>query len=232
MEGVAAQGGHAHERSRPSLGPRTTSRSSTSSTFQASSASVSHDTPRSQQPMSPQSHPAHRFHHRTCSQSPTGGSRSRRSREPAEDSTSSKHNPPPVSNLLQERLQRGRKVEITRSSSNISGGSEKMSNSDHLPTSPVRRRGTSTDSRRPSSSGGEAIRKKGLGLKEIEQVGFPSVTYYNRRLLIISWLLRPCQHYTSRTLTSNSSYFIDGSVKQYWRSAWTSWNLRRQTSKA
>jgi hypothetical protein len=71
---------------------------------------------------------------------------------------------------LQERLQRERRVESERSYSRLSN--ETMNASMDLrtdPSSPAR--SGASDSRRPRSSGGaEAVKKKGLGVKEMEQV--------------------------------------------------------------
>ena len=82
---------------------------------------------------------------------------------------------PPVSSFLQERLQRERRFEVERSASRMSSrGDLSMSASGDLravQSSPIRERGS--DVRRPGSSGGSAAeqpKKKGLGLKEMEQV--------------------------------------------------------------
>lgn len=167
MDGSAAQA-QAAERSRPNF-PRTASRSSTSSS-QTRMTPLSTNSSRSHLPPSPQqstAHVAHRFRRRTSSRGSADPPRSQLSRETTDEA---KQPVPQVSSFLQERLQRERKVESERSSSRMSN--DPMSASLDLRTvqsSPVRS-GTS-DGRRPRSSGGaEPAKKKGLGLKEMEQV--------------------------------------------------------------
>lgn len=76
---------------------------------------------------------------------------------------------PQVSSFLQERLQRERKVESERSSSRMSNDPMSASLDLRAIQSSPARSGTS-DSRRPRSSGGaDLAKKKGLGLKEMEQ---------------------------------------------------------------
>ena len=128
-------------------------------TTQSNNSSTSHA---AGSPITP-SHP-HRYHH-------AAGSRiSHLSRETSADSIQSL---PPVSNFLQERLQRERKIESERLVAQASN--DMMSASLDLRTvqsSPPR--GPPSEGRRPMSSGsrGEATKKKGLGLKEMEQVSF------------------------------------------------------------
>ncbi|KAK0705890.1 hypothetical protein B0T26DRAFT_755464 [Lasiosphaeria miniovina] len=107
----------------------------------------------------------HRFHHNRCARTPTSErSKSQLSREASEQSL------PPMSTFLQERLERERKVESERSLSRASN--EAMSASADLravQSSPARNNPPET--RRPGSSNGpaEPSKKKGLGLKEMEQ---------------------------------------------------------------
>jgi hypothetical protein len=128
----------------------------------------------------------HRFHHAHCSSPATSGrdrprprprssreSRdSRESRESREtpDDLRSPPTPAPTSTLLQERLQRERRVESERSSSRMSGETHGYTNDARaVHSSPAHT--SSVDGRRPTSShGGDPLKKKGLGLKEMEQV--------------------------------------------------------------
>ncbi|CAI4219837.1 unnamed protein product [Parascedosporium putredinis] len=72
----------------------------------------------------------------------------------------------PISSYLQEKLLRERKVELDNKS--VSSG--RTSNDAHTQGSPCRREGF--DPRRPMSSGGPdaPTKKKGMGVKEMEQV--------------------------------------------------------------
>lgn len=181
MEVSGSQQEKLGDRARPSPSlPRVPSRSSTSSTktrMNPQSANSSTSQLGSQSQQATASH-THKFHHSNCHQPLTPRERprsqlsreSRDSRESRETSDESRSIAPPVSSFLQERLQRERKVESERSSSRMSN--DPMSASLDLravQSSPVRT--GAADSRRPrSSGGGEPTKKKGLGLKEMEQV--------------------------------------------------------------
>ncbi|KAB5585657.1 hypothetical protein GE09DRAFT_33259 [Coniochaeta sp. 2T2.1] len=154
------------ERSRPPF-PRAASRSSTSST-KTRSTHISSQTSFTRLPPSPQqgaAHPTHRFHHSACSRDSAERPRSQLSREASEDSRQSLL---PVSNFLQERLQKERK-ESERSSSRLSNETMNASYDQRTTHSSPVRSGAS-DGRRPRSSGGtEPVKKSGLGVKEMEK---------------------------------------------------------------
>lgn len=160
------------ERPRPPPFSRTASRSSTSST-RTRTTHLSSNNSFTQLPPSPQqttAHPAHRFRQRASSRGSSERPRSQLSREASEDPRQSL---PPVSSFLQEKLQSQRKVESQRSSSRLNN--ETMSASVELrPVQSSPARSGASDGGRPRSSGGtEPAKKKGLGLKEMEQVCHP-----------------------------------------------------------
>lgn len=168
MEGSAVHA-QAADRPRPTF-PRTASRSSTSSS-NTRMTPISANSSRSHLPPSPQqstAHPiAHPFRRRTSSRGAADLPRSQLSRETSDDA---RQPVPQVSSFLQERLQRERKVESERSSSRMSNDPMSASLDLRAIQSSPARSGTS-DSRRPRSSGGPGpAKKKGLGLKEMEQV--------------------------------------------------------------
>ena len=160
------------ERSRLPPYPRAPSRASTASSTnnsqmgQRSTHSSSSHLNSSQQAST---HPPHRFHHTGCARSTTS---TRPSSRLSRDSGEEIRQPTaPVSSFLQERLQRGRQLESTRS---LRRGSTDMSTLGDLrdvQSSPVRG-SLSSSTTRPQSSGGgeEPAQKKGMGIKEMEQV--------------------------------------------------------------
>ncbi|KAK3680840.1 hypothetical protein B0T22DRAFT_388709 [Podospora appendiculata] len=162
MDGFGTQN-QVNDRSRypPPPFPRTASRSSTSSTRtrQSTSSASNHQVP--------SAHP-HRYHHSRCTRTPNMEQpRSQLSREPPEDSRQSLA--PTMSSFLQERLERERKVESDRSSSRASNDGMSVS-ADSKPAQSSPSKTSIAESRRPrSSAGSEASKKKGLGLKEMEQ---------------------------------------------------------------
>ncbi|KAK3320392.1 hypothetical protein B0T19DRAFT_361364 [Cercophora scortea] len=162
MDGFGAQS-QVNDRSRypPPPFPRTASRSSTSSTRtrQSTSSTSNHQVPSAN---------PHRYHHSRCTRTPNMEQpRSQLSREPSEDSRQSLA--PTMSSFLQERLERERKVESDRSSSRASNDGMSVS-TDLKPAQSSPSKTSIAESRRPrSSAGSEASKKKGLGLKEMEQ---------------------------------------------------------------
>ncbi|KAF4968658.1 hypothetical protein FZEAL_10355 [Fusarium zealandicum] len=161
--------------SRTSYG-RTASRSSTSTTntrmtMHSANSSMS-QVPSSPQASNPQH--AHRFYHASCQRPATATPRMaaratpRLTREASSESTRQ----PAVSSFLQERLQKERQAESEKSSSwsraNIDvNSSGELGRSGH--GSPTK--GGELDVRRPQSTvESEAPRKKGLGVKDMEQV--------------------------------------------------------------
>lgn len=119
-------------------------------------------------------HLARRFEHPSGSGrrgSVSSGSDRPRSRVSGGTATDeSRHSEPRsvVSSYLQEKLARERKVDSERSASRMSNGPDTTLNSGILRISPTR--ANTTDGERPQSSGGGSSKKKGLGLKEMEQV--------------------------------------------------------------
>lgn len=75
-----------------------------------------------------------------------------------------------MSSFLQEKLQRERRFESERSSSRMSNDMSASVDLKVVHSSPAR--STTAEGKRPRSSGGNAeqTKKKGLGLKEMEQV--------------------------------------------------------------
>jgi hypothetical protein len=127
----------------------------------------------------------HKFHHVNCGSSAGSGRdkprprplASRDSRDSQEskdtrdmsDDARSVTTPAPTSAFLHERLQRERKVESERSSSRMSNERPShLGDGRTVQSSPAR--ATTIDGGRPRSSQGEALKRKGLGLKEVEQV--------------------------------------------------------------
>ncbi|KAK1829291.1 hypothetical protein QBC39DRAFT_136709 [Podospora conica] len=140
--------------------PRTASRSSTSSTRTRMSNNSATST---QQPSS------QRYLQTRGSRPPAiERPRSQLSREASQ--TSRESLPPTMSTYLQERLERERKVnDSERSSSRASNDHTVASDETNIPQGSPLRNGHQ-DARRPRSSGGtEPAKKKGLGLKEMEQ---------------------------------------------------------------
>lgn len=186
------------ERSRPPALARAASRSSTSSS-KTRTTHLSSNSSFTRLPPSPQhsaGRPPHRFHNSACGSGSSERPRTQLSREASEDSRPSL---PPMSNFLQERLQRERNVESERSSSRLSNETMNLSY-DHRTahSSPVRN--GSSDSRRPRSSGGaEPVKKKGLGVKEMEQASIPGGRIVVARANFLDHRL--FRLYTSRTLT-------------------------------
>jgi hypothetical protein len=160
MEGSGAQSVAPRDRSHPAPPfPRTDSRSS------GSSARTRMTTPSTNSSASPATH-SHRYHHSSCARtSAIERPRSQLSREATDEPSL-----PPVSSFLQERLQRGRKIESERSASRMSNDMTTASlDMRAVQSSPPQ--GGQSEGRRPISSGGaETTKKKGLGLKEMEQV--------------------------------------------------------------
>ncbi|KAK3315586.1 hypothetical protein B0H66DRAFT_584008 [Apodospora peruviana] len=162
MDGYISQG-QSNDRSRPPPFPRTASRSSTSSTR----TRLSNNSSSASSQQVPSAH-SQRFPHTRSARTPnTERPRSQLSREASDDSRQSM---PLMSTFLQERLDRERRVESERSSSRASN--DRMSGSAELrpgQSSPTKK--DNAEGRRPgSSSGAEAAsKKKGLGLKEMEQ---------------------------------------------------------------
>jgi hypothetical protein len=166
MEGVSTQN-LSRERSRGTSHTRALSRSSTSTTA-TRMTSQSNSSSNSRPAVSPQLatvHPAHRFHHSTCSR-PASNQRTP-SMLTRESSTESRQTT--ASSYLQEKLQRERKAEVekaslTRTNTDMSGSADSRA----FHSSPVR--STTSDGRRPRSSGGDAVKKKRMGVKETEEV--------------------------------------------------------------
>ncbi|KAI5457437.1 hypothetical protein BGZ63DRAFT_78458 [Mariannaea sp. PMI_226] len=158
---------YAYERPRPSY-PRTASRSSTSTTnTRTTSQSAGSSTSQIDSQMT--GHPAHRFHHAPCKgvstpRTTTPRATPRLSREASSES----NRQTAVSSFLQERLQKERQVESEKAGQ-WARSSEMNSSSDLSRTS----HGSPTkggDVRRPQSTAGTEGKKKGLGVKDMEQV--------------------------------------------------------------
>ncbi len=189
MDGLLSQT-QSRERSRgPPSYPRAPSRSSTSTTNtratpQSTNSSSSH-LANSPQLSGAQSH---RYHH--GSNPKPGTPRPAPPMLSRETSSESRHSVA-TSSYLHEKLQRERKVEGERSAAaaaSVSRMASDLSTSLELrasQSSPVR--SSTSDSRRPRSSGGdgtkagELTKKKGMGVKEMEQVGLTGV------LLLLLW---------------------------------------------
>lgn len=168
------------EKSRPPYN-RTASRSSTASNrviSQSANSSTSHT---STSPQLHNAHPAHRFHHASCSQPTLSPKQSARptpqlSREGSVESTRQT----PVSSFLQEKLQKERRAESQKHGSSVaSGANSDASASVDLGSvaqqqSPVRNNHLDVD-RPQSTAGADASQKKGLALKEMEQVSITAL---------------------------------------------------------
>lgn len=171
MESVGSQS-QPRDRSRPPAPPypRAPSRSSTS-TSNTRMTPQSNNSSSTNLPPSPtlrHSHAAHRLNH---SSSRRGSIPERpRSQLSKESSDESHQGLPVVSTFLQEKLQRERRFEIERSSSRMSNDMTASVDLRVVHSSPAR--SVTADGKRPRSSGGsgETSKKKGLGLKEMEQV--------------------------------------------------------------
>ncbi|QPG98423.1 hypothetical protein C2857_007594 [Epichloe festucae Fl1] len=161
---------------RPRQYPRPQSRSSTH-TSASRMTSVSANSSSSQIAASPQlfqSHSTHRYHHNQCSTSsprPTSGPTPPLSRQESTESARQ----PTVSSFLLEKLQRERRAEIEKSNqsqSSLPRSNPDMNGSAELgraPSSPMKT--SASEANRPSSSAGhENGKKKGHGVKEMEQV--------------------------------------------------------------
>ncbi|KAK1751071.1 hypothetical protein QBC47DRAFT_83804 [Echria macrotheca] len=150
------------DRSRPPY-PRTASRSSTSSTR----TRMSNNSAASSQQQLPSTTSSRHPYQRTTRPPTIDRPRSQLSREASEQSRESL---PTMSTYLQERLERERRVnESERSSSHTSNDAVSMpADMRAIQSSPPRK--SAADGRRPRSSGGtEPAKKKGLGVKEMEQ---------------------------------------------------------------
>lgn len=154
-----------YERSRPPY-PRTASRSSNSTTStRMASQSANSSTSQIALSQMPSSHSTHRFHHATCVK-PSTPRTPRLSREASIESTRQVA----VSSFLQEKLQKERKAEsekmsvFSRSTTDMSMSSD-VARGHHSPT-----KGGDSERRPVSSQGSE--KKKGLGVKDMEQVRF------------------------------------------------------------
>ncbi|KAI1078569.1 hypothetical protein F5B20DRAFT_571562 [Whalleya microplaca] len=115
-------------------------------------------------------HPAHKYHHSHCSNGSVAARPvSRVSREGSED-------PRPtataVSSLLQERLQRERKIESERLASkmvdDLSASTGDIRDRD-VPSSPIKRSATVTGQRPKSNSGDKLAEDTGMGAKQMEK---------------------------------------------------------------
>ncbi|KAH7145673.1 hypothetical protein B0J13DRAFT_324740 [Dactylonectria estremocensis] len=162
-----------YERSRPSY-PRTASRSSTSTT-NTRVTSQSANSSSSQIEPSPQmsgSHPSHRFHHSSCKTVSSPRSTPRATPRLSREASNESNRQQAVSTFLQERLQKERQVESEKSAVWSRGNSDlsaslELSRAGH--GSPTK--GGDLDMRRPqSTTSTESGKKKGLGVKDMEQV--------------------------------------------------------------
>lgn len=154
---------------------RTVSRSSTSTrmTSQSGNSSTSH---LSSSPQLHPAHPVHRYHHASCSKPPASPKLNtkvapRLSRTGSIESGRQT----PVSAFLQERLEKERQAEgqkhaasisaLPRSYSDMSASLELGSVGQRSPTKSI-----GPDTARPQTTTGTDPKKKGLALKEMEQV--------------------------------------------------------------
>lgn len=158
---------YAYERSRPSY-PRTASRSSTSTT-NTRATSQSAGSSNSQIDSQMTGHLAHRFHHASCKIAPTPRTTTPRATPRLSREASSESNrQTAVSAFLQERLQKERQVESEKTGqwarSSETNSSSDLSRVSH--GSPTK----GSDVRRPQSTTGTESKKKGLGVKDMEQV--------------------------------------------------------------
>lgn len=160
---------YAYDRSRPSY-PRTASRSSTSTT-NTRATSQSAGSSNSQLDASQMTgHPAHRFHHASCKTVSTPRNTPRATPRLSREASSESNRQTAVSSFLQERLQKERQFESDKSGQ-WSRGSDTSTPADSSRIS----HGSPTkggDLRRPQSTTGTESKKKGLGVKDMEQVRF------------------------------------------------------------
>ncbi|KAF5011635.1 hypothetical protein FDECE_2258 [Fusarium decemcellulare] len=161
--------------SRSSYG-RTASRSSTSTTntrvtMHSANSSVSPVPP---SPQLAHSQHSHRLYHASCQRptSTTPRTNPRMTPRLTRESSSESTRQPVVSSFLQERLQNQRQAESEKASSWSRTNTDVNSSGEFgraIPGSPIK--GGGSDDRRPdSSAGSESSRKKGLGVKDMEQV--------------------------------------------------------------
>jgi hypothetical protein len=160
---------YAYDRSRPSY-PRTASRSSTSTTnTRATSQSAGSSNSLLDSQMT--GHPPHRFHHAACKTVTTPRGTPRATPRLSREASSESNRQTAVSSFLQERLQKERQVESEKSGqwsrSSDTGTPVDLSRISH--GSPTK----GADLRRPESTTGTEGKKKGLGVKDMEQVRFP-----------------------------------------------------------
>ncbi|KAI1343668.1 hypothetical protein F5Y15DRAFT_173346 [Xylariaceae sp. FL0016] len=153
--------------------PRAPSRASTTS-----SAGNTHATPKSATSSSSQlregsqssSHATHRYHHSQCGRSPVSVRPS--SQLSRDSSQEAKTSMPPVSNFLQEKLQRERRAESERLASKWSGD---LSTSvgdvrdRDVQASPATSRVSAAERRPMSNSGDDASSQTSMGAKHIEK---------------------------------------------------------------
>lgn len=186
MDSLARTQSRDRERSLPSpVYPRPTSRSSTST-------SATRRTPRSANsstsqfvtsPRPPSAHPAHKFHHSSCTPSMVT---SRPGSAVSRDRVSDSGRQSAASTYLQDKLQRRReeadRLAAVRSTQDMAAAVELPPR--HAQSSPVK--GESVDGRRPRSSGGngESTKGKGMGAKEMEAVSSPGLHVRTLPLLI------------------------------------------------
>ncbi|KAM0420907.1 hypothetical protein ACHAPT_011296 [Fusarium lateritium] len=164
--------------SRSSYG-RTASRSSTSTTntrvtMHSTNSTTSHTPQSPQLSHSQHSQHSHRFYHAACQRpaSATPRTSARLTPRLTRESSSESTRQPVVSSFLQERLQKERQAEIEKSSSWSRANTEASSSGEFAQVShgsPTKRR--EPDVHRPqSAAGSEPSKKKGLGVKDMEQV--------------------------------------------------------------
>ncbi|KAK3175682.1 hypothetical protein K4F52_010065 [Lecanicillium sp. MT-2017a] len=165
MDGPSSQ---PRQSSRPPYG-RSPSRASTVGSNTRSVSSSNSHVPAS--PAHSYAHPAHRFHHNACAASPKSSTRP--TPQLSREASSELARQPAISTFLQERLQKERKTESDKLSSSTSS----RHNFDMSASVDLGRVGdkpsksADADGQRPqSSAGAEAGKKKGLGVKEMEQV--------------------------------------------------------------
>lgn len=173
MEGVRSQD-RSRLSSQPSQRPRGPSKSKANSyvrmTPQSSNSSA---ISLNQSPSLRLAHPALRGpqpERRGSRDSNSDRPQSQISKQSAEGSHSSRHHQVPASSFLQEKLQRERISEMERSSSRMGSEMGPLAEGRAVPASPARC--ATADGRRPDTSGtgADPTKKKGVGLKEMEQV--------------------------------------------------------------
>lgn len=172
----------------------------------------------SQAPGSPglfQSQHSHRLYHATCerpsSTTPRTAARMPRlTREASSESTRQKV----VSSFLQEKLQQSRQAESDRSSTWSRANTDVNSSGEFSRSlnSPIKI--METEGHRPqSAAGNEAPKKKGLGVKDMEQVSWSYFSPYSSGLT----KNRSYPRSTNRILTSSWSCTIAENDKQRWK---------------